>query len=119
MRSIQQECKKHISGCYGLTLGEVSGEISFVNIAKPPDVPITIDGLKEGIVLGKYKLVEQLGEGSFGIVWKALDTGLDNDERAIKFIRPVYRKYINLEKLRMTTLKNEKGQGRPPLELHR
>jgi CheY-like chemotaxis protein len=46
-------------------------------------------GPRRGLVLdGRYEPVEQSGEGSFGVVWRACHQGLQTDV-AIKFLRPL------------------------------
>jgi Tol biopolymer transport system component len=41
--------------------------------------------IESGQMLRSYRLVEQIGEGGMGVVWKAVDTTLDRDV-AIKFL---------------------------------
>ena len=38
--------------------------------------------------IGHFKLVDRLGQGAFGSVWKALDTELDRDLSSAEFFDP-------------------------------
>jgi hypothetical protein len=53
----------------------------------PKDAPLPGPRLGPGSVLGQYRLLEQLGEGGMGQVFKAVHTLMDRTV-AVKFIRP-------------------------------
>jgi len=61
---------------------------------KPPDISVTrtleasIDDLTRGAIFaGRYEIIEELGAGGMGRVYRAFDKQLD-EEIAIKFLRP-------------------------------
>ena len=52
--------------------------------------------IQPGQTLSHYRLIEKIGEGGMGVVWKAVDTALDR-EVAIKVLPPVFAE--NAERL--------------------
>ena len=56
-----------------------------------PDVDATLDvpiGERPGTVIGPYKLLEQIGEGGFGVVFMAEQTEPVRRKVALKIIKP-------------------------------
>jgi serine/threonine protein kinase len=44
--------------------------------------------MKTPEMLGKYQIIEEIGRGGFSVVYKALDTSLDNRPVALKILHP-------------------------------
>ncbi len=68
------------------------GSISAImaELARIPEAPATAPfapGLKAGLRIGRFELVRELGRGSFGVVFEALDTDLRRSV-AFKVVRP-------------------------------
>jgi len=53
-----------------------------------PDEDALVRGEQEGDRIGRYTLVERLGEGGFGIVWRAVQEKPVRRELALKIIKP-------------------------------
>ncbi|MEM6689147.1 MAG: serine/threonine-protein kinase, partial [Planctomycetota bacterium] len=47
----------------------------------------TLDGFEPGLIIDRYTLIEKIGEGGFGIVWKAAQSHPIQREVAIKVVR--------------------------------
>src|SRR6516162_597153 len=63
----------------------------FLQSPAGPNLPATIDETireEHGTVIGPYKLLEQIGEGGFGVVFMAEQTGPVRRKVALKILRP-------------------------------
>lgn len=49
-----------------------------------------IEGLEAGMIVDRYRLVDEQGRGGCGIVWKALQLDLYDKPVALKFVRPEF-----------------------------
>jgi hypothetical protein len=64
---------------------------SFLHSPAGPSTPITVDapiGERPGMMIGPYKLLEQIGEGGFGVVFMAEQTEPIRRKVALKVIKP-------------------------------
>lgn len=65
---------------------EVDRNADTCDSADDPNQTLTYRGLSTGQRVGKYQLIDFLGEGAFGVVWKGLDEQL-NRHVALKFTK--------------------------------
>lgn len=56
-------------------------------VAVPGDAPDDGPLLQRGVALGRFLLLDPLGEGAMGVVWSAYDPELDR-RVAVKLLRP-------------------------------
>jgi eukaryotic-like serine/threonine-protein kinase len=65
---------------------------SFLNLSAPPDPQATTDAPagreRPGAVIGPYRLLEQIGEGGFGVVFMAEQTQPVRRKVALKVLKP-------------------------------
>lgn len=57
-----------------------------VDDAQPVGIADELEALKPGLEIGRYRLVERIGQGTMGVVFAALDSELDRDI-ALKILR--------------------------------
>jgi hypothetical protein len=63
----------------------------FLHFPAGPSTHITVDapiGERPGMMIGPYKLLEQIGEGGFGVVFMAKQTEPMRRKVALKVIKP-------------------------------
>ncbi len=61
-----------------------------------------------GQMLGQYRLIERLGQGSQGEVWRAVEAGPDGREVALKVLPPA----LSRDRRRMAQFRHEAERGR-------
>jgi hypothetical protein len=70
----------------------LAGRLKVSDFLKPPPLPETTTepapGVRPGITIGPYKLLEQIGEGGFGVVFMAEQTQPVRRKVALKVIKP-------------------------------
>jgi serine/threonine protein kinase len=70
---LRAACER-VAGALPKVSGEARGVAELCELMASDEK--TEDGPKQGEMLGKYRLVERLGSGAFGAVWRAWDTEL-------------------------------------------
>ena len=70
--------------------------------------------LQPGEMLSHYRIVEKIGEGGMGVVWKATDTKLSNRSVAIKVLPPDFAGHEERRQPRLGSGRHASGSAQPP-----
>jgi serine/threonine protein kinase len=69
------------------------------------------DVLKRGTTVGRYVIIDALGQGGMGVVYSAFDTQLDR-KLAIKVLRPEFRSGADTAEIEARLLREAQAMAR-------